>query len=170
MCIRDSAAPADAVVVVALDGAPARPRGVVTRRRVEPGAGGPDDAPPLPDGGAYGGLAVARGAPRTLLRVGGHGGHGVAARLARLDAAAHVLVWLAPAAGGALAVDAVELPRLGLTRFADALDAAERHLARAVALLALLRRSGGDASAADCLLYTSPSPRDVEESRMPSSA
>ena len=114
LCGYARAAPADAVVVVALDGAPARPRVVVTRRRVEPGAGGPDDAPPLPDGGAYGGLAVARGAPRTLLRVGGHGGHGVAARLARLDAAAHVLVWLAPAAGGALAVDAVELPRLGL--------------------------------------------------------
>ena len=27
-----------------------------------------------------------------------------------------------------------------------------------------------DAVAKDCLLYTSPSPRDVEESRMPSSA
>ena len=33
------------------------------------------------------------------------------------------------------------------------------------------RMSGGvDASALVCLLYTSPSPRDVEESRMPSSA
>ena len=82
----------------------ARPRVVATRRLVEPGAGGPDDAPPLPD--AYGGLAVAQGAPRTLLRVGGHGGHDVAARL---DAAAQVLVWLAPVARGALAVDAVEL-------------------------------------------------------------
>ncbi|KAH8097176.1 hypothetical protein JL720_57 [Aureococcus anophagefferens] len=49
--------------------APARPRVVVTRRRVEPGAGGPDDAPPLPDGGAYGGLR-SRGAPQTLLSVG----------------------------------------------------------------------------------------------------
>ena len=29
---------------------------------------------------------------------------------------------------------------------------------------------GGDALLAACLLYTSPSPRDVEESRMPSSA
>ena len=28
----------------------------------------------------------------------------------------------------------------------------------------------GGASLSDCLLYTSPSPRDVEESRMPSSA
>ena len=28
----------------------------------------------------------------------------------------------------------------------------------------------GDALNKDCLLYTSPSPRDVEESRMPSSA
>ena len=28
----------------------------------------------------------------------------------------------------------------------------------------------GDPSFKDCLLYTSPSPRDVEESRMPSSA
>ena len=28
----------------------------------------------------------------------------------------------------------------------------------------------GDASSLSCLLYTSPSPRDVEESRMPSSA
>ena len=104
LCGYARAAPADAVVVVALDGAAARPRVVVTRRRVEPGAGGPDDAPPLPD--AYGGLAVAQGAPRTLLRVGGHGGHDVAARL---DAAAQVLVWLAPVARGALAVDAVEL-------------------------------------------------------------
>ena len=29
---------------------------------------------------------------------------------------------------------------------------------------------GGIAQSLDCLLYTSPSPRDVEESRMPSSA
>ena len=29
---------------------------------------------------------------------------------------------------------------------------------------------GGDERLAFCLLYTSPSPRDVEESRMPSSA
>ena len=28
----------------------------------------------------------------------------------------------------------------------------------------------GSAQVGDCLLYTSPSPRDVEESRMPSSA
>ena len=30
--------------------------------------------------------------------------------------------------------------------------------------------SGGNSDAYICLLYTSPSPRDVEESRMPSSA
>ena len=30
--------------------------------------------------------------------------------------------------------------------------------------------SAGSSSSEDCLLYTSPSPRDVEESRMPSSA
>ena len=32
------------------------------------------------------------------------------------------------------------------------------------------RRDKGDTGAYSCLLYTSPSPRDVEESRMPSSA
>ena len=33
-----------------------------------------------------------------------------------------------------------------------------------------LAKSVETACASDCLLYTSPSPRDVEESRMPSSA
>ena len=34
----------------------------------------------------------------------------------------------------------------------------------------LVQRSAEARAAASCLLYTSPSPRDVEESRMPSSA
>ena len=34
----------------------------------------------------------------------------------------------------------------------------------------LLTALGKDAKGRNCLLYTSPSPRDVEESRMPSSA
>ena len=33
-----------------------------------------------------------------------------------------------------------------------------------------IRLTGGEPTVRNCLLYTSPSPRDVEESRMPSSA
>ena len=36
--------------------------------------------------------------------------------------------------------------------------------------LAEMNDIGGATSSSSCLLYTSPSPRDVEESRMPSSA
>ena len=36
--------------------------------------------------------------------------------------------------------------------------------------LLLLQHRGQDSTGIACLLYTSPSPRDVEESRMPSSA
>ena len=38
------------------------------------------------------------------------------------------------------------------------------------AAAAWITQAGGAATARTCLLYTSPSPRDVEESRMPSSA
>ena len=75
----------------------------------------------------------------------------VAARLDDVDAQASALAALVADASPLDAGDAADAPATlrAATRFADALDAAERHLARAVALLALLRRSGGDASAAD---------------------
>ena len=37
-------------------------------------------------------------------------------------------------------------------------------------MLQSLKHRGPDSTGYACLLYTSPSPRDVEESRMPSSA
>ena len=46
----------------------------------------------------------------------------------------------------------------------------DRDLARAERTVADIELAGGTAVAFNCLLYTSPSPRDVEESRMPSSA
>ena len=54
-------------------------------------------------------------------------------------------------------------------------DAVSRHLlaVNRSDLDGVLKRSifaEGDELLKDCLLYTSPSPRDVEESRMPSSA
>ena len=53
-------------------------------------------------------------------------------------------------------------------RAADALIS--ERLAAAFPDHARLTEEGGAVDASGCLLYTSPSPRDVEESRMPSSA
>ena len=52
--------------------------------------------------------------------------------------------------------------RQGISTFIDVLDA-QRQLAQA-------QEQATQARMQSCLLYTSPSPRDVEESRMPSSA
>ena len=51
---------------------------------------------------------------------------------------------------------------------------AVQSVTRALSLLRLMAQGDGGVRLSDlaraCLLYTSPSPRDVEESRMPSSA
>ena len=62
---------------------------------------------------------------------------------------------------------------LGLIGASIASAVSKRRLARKV--IGISRRSSTlelalEAGIIDCLLYTSPSPRDVEESRMPSSA
>ena len=47
---------------------------------------------------------------------------------------------------------------------------AQAALADAAAVIKEAEALNAKARSMDCLLYTSPSPRDVEESRMPSSA
>ena len=63
---------------------------------------------------------------------------------------------------------------LGPTNTGKTFYAMERMLSHASGIigfpLRLLARENYDKAVNVCLLYTSPSPRDVEESRMPSSA
>ena len=62
--------------------------------------------------------------------------------------------------------------REAMTRVAEALKDNEAHFMNLRSILYNQRflPAGRVQSAMGCLLYTSPSPRDVEESRMPSSA
>ena len=63
--------------------------------------------------------------------------------------------------------DGVQLIQMLFDGLIDSLSAAEGHLVRK----SIKEKSDALYRASNiCLLYTSPSPRDVEESRMPSSA
>ena len=54
--------------------------------------------------------------------------------------------------------------------FAEALDLAEQHSPRITAQRLQIDAASSSQKSAGCLLYTSPSPRDLSTSRMPSSA
>ena len=69
------------------------------------------------------------------------------------------------------ASDQYEQARQHVERFINAPENAEViFTGGTTASLNLVARSWGDANVKDCLLYTSPSPRDKRQSRMPSSA
>ena len=70
--------------------------------------------------------------------------------------------------GRLLGIDKPFLPAMGEASIALMQEAYPQLLDRKDVILAELQRE--EARFLDCLLYTSPSPRDVEESRMPSSA
>jgi len=75
------------------------------------------------------------------------------------------------AASPAASASTAEVPRL--IKFSGTLlDAQDRPLAGPVGVTFALysQQTGGAALWMDCLLYTSPSPRDLSTSRMPSSA
>ena len=103
---------------------------------------------------------------------------GVAALVVGVDqmfnswAESHVVAaWLALWAVAVLAIVVLR----GLTRhlaqnLMTGLDAWSAHVARSRADERLWSMAQSDPRLMSCLLYTSPSPRDVEESRMPSSA
>ena len=78
--------------------------------------------------------------------------------------------------GDQIAVDSYYFPNLNLVEnsnvelYAELYDANGDLVATAGSSSAPYYASTPDSWSIDCLLYTSPSPRDVEESRMPSSA
>ena len=112
----------------------------------------------LVPGGSSGGSAAAVSGQLTPITIGTDTGGSI-----RQPASFTGTVGLKPTYGSC--------SRYGIVAFASSLDQA-RPMAQNVKDCALLQEviSTYDEKDSTCLLYTSPSPRDVEESRMPSSA
>ena len=119
------------------------------------------DNKPLVPGGSSGGSAAAVSARLCLAATGTDTGGSI-----RQPAAFCGIVGMKPTYG--------RCSRWGIVAFASSLDQAGP-LTRTVRDAAIILQTmvgfdPKDTTSADCLLYTSPSPRDKRQSRMPSSA